>query len=135
MGVEGGRRDPDVVLRRFNWFVAHSTPVPPPQAKMMGVKALEACQILIDELQLQGQITAEQFLEEREQVSARFVLGSRMNPQAMQPKFTSAVDVCTGVGCSVRLCAAPTRSGAACRPSSRLRHAHRRRHVLPQAAL
>ena len=38
------------------------------QAKMMGRKALDAAQILVDELQLEGQITAEQFLVEREEV-------------------------------------------------------------------
>ena len=38
------------------------------QAKMMGRKALDAAQILVDDLQLEGQITAEQFLVEREEV-------------------------------------------------------------------
>ena len=35
---------------------------------MMGRKALEAAQILVDDLQLEGKITAEEFLKEREQV-------------------------------------------------------------------
>mmetsp|Transcript_14483 Transcript_14483/g.31463 ORF Transcript_14483/g.31463 Transcript_14483/m.31463 type:complete len:240 (+) Transcript_14483:61-780(+) len=38
------------------------------KAKMMGRTALAAAQILIDELQLHGQMTAEQFVKEREEI-------------------------------------------------------------------
>jgi hypothetical protein len=37
------------------------------KAKMMGKKALEAAQILVQDLQLHGQITPEEFVTEREQ--------------------------------------------------------------------
>jgi len=38
------------------------------KAKMMGRKALEAAQILVDDLDLAGKITAEEFVKEREQL-------------------------------------------------------------------
>ena len=38
---------------------------------MMGRKALEASQLLVDELQLEGQITAQQYMTEREEVSRK----------------------------------------------------------------
>lgn len=38
------------------------------QAKMMGLKALDAAQILIDDLELGDQLTPEQFIKEREEV-------------------------------------------------------------------
>ena len=44
--------------RKFTWDL---------KAKMMGKKALEACQLCIDELGLSSEISAEAFLEEREQ--------------------------------------------------------------------
>ena len=47
------------------------------QAKMMGRKALEAAQILIDDLQLGGRITAEEFLKDREQVGT--FIGSHLH--------------------------------------------------------
>jgi (DL)-glycerol-3-phosphatase len=47
------------MLQEFTWEL---------KAKMMGRKALPAAQALIDELQLHGQITAEEFVKEREQM-------------------------------------------------------------------
>ena len=44
--------------KKFTWDL---------KAKMMGKKALEACQLCIDELGLTGQISAEEFVAEREQ--------------------------------------------------------------------
>lgn len=38
------------------------------KAKMMGKKALDAAQVLIDELQLHGQLSAQQFLQQREEI-------------------------------------------------------------------
>ncbi|EFN53572.1 hypothetical protein CHLNCDRAFT_25699 [Chlorella variabilis] len=37
------------------------------KARMMGLKAIEAARVLVDELELQGQLTPEQFLADREE--------------------------------------------------------------------
>lgn len=52
------------------------------QAKMMGKKALEAAELLVSELGLQGQISAEQFLKEREEALDELFPTSQLLPGA-----------------------------------------------------
>ena len=64
---EGGRAPPPGLT--LMWIYLTPSVFPGwPQAKMMGRKALEAAQILVADLQLEGRITPEQFLVEREEV-------------------------------------------------------------------
>jgi HAD superfamily hydrolase (TIGR01509 family) len=52
------------------------------KAKMMGRTALPACQILIDELQLHGQISAEDFKKEREEKLHKLFPSCKLMPGA-----------------------------------------------------
>eukprot|EP00775_Hariotina_reticulata_P007339 gene7340-7551_t len=52
------------------------------KAKMMGKKALDAAQVLIDELQLQGQLTPQDFLQQREEVLDKLFPTSALMPGA-----------------------------------------------------
>ncbi|GAB4813072.1 hypothetical protein N2152v2_000118 [Parachlorella kessleri] len=54
------------------------------KAKMMGKKALEAAQVLVAELGLEGQITPEQFLTEREEALDKMFPTSQLLPGAEQ---------------------------------------------------
>ena len=102
---------------------------------MMGRKALDAAQILVDELQLEGQITAEQFLVEREEVRG---LGAgeggatASHFHALIHTLPCPVSLCfpTDPGCSVccRSAAARCRSSGAA--PSRTRCPHCSGHVL-----
>ncbi|KAF6262827.1 HAD-like domain-containing protein [Scenedesmus sp. NREL 46B-D3] len=52
------------------------------KVKMMGKKALDAAQVLIDDLQLHGQLTAQQFLQQREAILDRLFPSSPLMPGA-----------------------------------------------------
>ena len=59
--------------RQFSWDL---------KAKMMGKKALEAAQVLINETDLHGQLTAEQFLKQREEILDKLFPTSELMPGA-----------------------------------------------------
>jgi pseudouridine-5'-monophosphatase len=60
--------------RQFSWDL---------KAKMMGKKALEAAQVLVDETGLHGQLTAEDFLQQREEILDRLFPTSELMPGAL----------------------------------------------------
>eukprot|EP00878_Enallax_costatus_P022189 GHUV01023530.1.p1 GENE.GHUV01023530.1~~GHUV01023530.1.p1 ORF type:complete len:213 (+),score=49.06 GHUV01023530.1:24-662(+) len=51
-------------------------------AKMMGKKALDAAQVFIDDMQLHGQLTPEEFLQQREAILDRLFPTSQLMPGA-----------------------------------------------------
>lgn len=59
--------------RQFNWEL---------KAQMMGRKALDAAQWLIDELDLQGQLTAEEFVQAREEILLKLFPTAELMPGA-----------------------------------------------------
>lgn len=75
------------------------------KAKMMGQKALEAARILVSELQLEGQITPEQFLREREESLDEMFPSTQLLPGAerlLRHLAASGVPICLATSSHLR---------------------------------
>ena len=57
--------------KKFDWSL---------KAKMMGKKAIEAARVFVEEMGLVGELTAEEFLEEREEMLQQLFTTTQLMP-------------------------------------------------------